>query len=130
MLGPHLQGLFVKLKLLSGTSSYTLQSQSCIFHSKADNWNDLGTVLKKLRNISRENGLEGKMPDTKLLKTLGYGSLLQSIRKNHGGVVEVATKMGTHKNHKIVALHKKNIARTKRRKKRQEQLNQHKFYFN
>ncbi|KAG2780964.1 hypothetical protein PC129_g2364 [Phytophthora cactorum] len=94
----------------------------------SEDWNDLGTVLKELRNISRENGLEGKMPDTKLLKDLGYGSLVLAIRKKHGGVVEVAANMGTRKDDQVVDVHKKVSARAKRRHKRQERLNKHDFY--
>ncbi|ETO74437.1 hypothetical protein F444_09784 [Phytophthora nicotianae P1976] len=94
----------------------------------AEDWSNLSAVLKELRNISRENGLEGDMPDTKLLKELGYGSLVMAIRKKHGGVVEVAAKMGTRKDEQVVDVHKKVSARAKRRQKRQELLNKHDFY--
>ncbi|ETI45779.1 hypothetical protein F441_09653 [Phytophthora nicotianae CJ01A1] len=94
----------------------------------AEDWSNLSAVLKELRNISRENGLEGDMPDTKLLKELGYGSLVMAIRKKHGGVVEVAAKMGTRKDEQVVDVHKKVSARAKRRQKRQERLNKHDFY--
>ncbi|EEY61920.1 uncharacterized protein PITG_13893 [Phytophthora infestans T30-4] len=91
----------------------------------SEDWSNLGT---ELRNISRENGLDGDMPDTKLLKDLGYGSLVMAIRKKHGGVVEVAAKMGTPKVEQVVDVHKKVSARAKRRQKRQERLNKHDFY--
>ncbi|KAK1946004.1 hypothetical protein P3T76_003052 [Phytophthora citrophthora] len=68
------------------------------------------------------------MPDTKLLKELGYSALVMAIRKKHGGVVEVATKMGTHKENQVVDVHKKLSSRAKRRQKRQERLNKHDFY--
>lgn len=93
-----------------------------------ENWSDLGSVLKELRNISREHQLEGKMPDTKLLKDLGYQSLVLAIRKRHGGVVKVASKLGTHKDREVVAVHKRVSARAKRRQKRHERLNMHDFY--
>ncbi|KAF1785317.1 hypothetical protein GQ600_401 [Phytophthora cactorum] len=86
----------------------------------SEDWNNLGTVLKQeLRNISRENGLEGKMPDTKLLKDLGYGNM---------GVVEVAANMGTRKDDQVVDVHKKVSARAKRRHNDEERLNKHDFY--
>lgn len=85
-------------------------------------------VLQELRNISRENELEGDMPDTKLLKDLGYGSLVMAIRKKHGGMVAVAAKMGTRKDDHVFDVHKKTSARAKRRQKRQERINMHDFY--
>ncbi|RMX65319.1 hypothetical protein KXD40_003272 [Peronospora effusa] len=84
--------------------------------------------MQELRNISRENGLKGEIPDTKLLKELGYGALVMAIRKKHGGIVNVATKMGTRKDHQVVDVHKKVSARLKRRQKRKERLNKHDFY--
>jgi hypothetical protein len=68
------------------------------------------------------------MPDTKLLKGLGYASLVMAIRKKHGGVVEVAAKMGSPKDDQVVDVHKKVAARAKRRDKRQERLKKHDFY--
>ncbi|KAL8004020.1 hypothetical protein Plhal703r1_c11g0058451 [Plasmopara halstedii] len=94
----------------------------------SENWGNLGTVLKELRNVSREHRLEGKMPDTKLLKELGYSSLILAIRKKHGGMVKIASKMGTHKEKEIVEVHKKVSARAKRRHKRLERLKMHDFY--
>ncbi|KAL3666985.1 hypothetical protein V7S43_007930 [Phytophthora oleae] len=98
--------------------------------TKSDNedWSNLNVVLKELRNISRENGLEGEIPDTKLLKELGYGTLVMAIRKKHGGIVEVAAKMGTRKENQVVDVHKKVSSRAKRRQNRQERLNKHDFY--
>lgn len=89
---------------------------------------DLIWFVQELRNISRENGLGGKMPDTKLLKDLGYGALVMAVRKKHGGVVAVAAKMGTGKDNQIIDVHKKVSARVKRRQKRQERLDKHDFY--
>ncbi|KAF4324419.1 hypothetical protein BBO99_00001653 [Phytophthora kernoviae] len=88
----------------------------------------LNLRLQELRNISREQGMGGDMPDTKLLKELGYEDLVRAIRKKHGGVVAVAQKMGTCKDEQIVEMHKKVSARAKRRQKRQIKLNQHEFY--
>ncbi|RLN02491.1 hypothetical protein BBJ28_00009245 [Nothophytophthora sp. Chile5] len=68
------------------------------------------------------------MPDTKLLKELGYGSLVLAIRKKHGGVVNVADKMGTPKDQEAVEMHKRLSARAKRRQKRQTKLGLHDFY--
>uniref|UniRef100_M4B239 Uncharacterized protein n=1 Tax=Hyaloperonospora arabidopsidis (strain Emoy2) TaxID=559515 RepID=M4B239_HYAAE len=68
------------------------------------------------------------MVDTKLLKELGYGALVMAIRKKHGGIVEVATKMGAHKNHQLIDVHKKLGARLKRRQQRNERLGRHNFY--
>lgn len=68
------------------------------------------------------------MPDSKLLKELGYGALVMAIRKKHGGIVEVAAKMGTRKEHQVIDVHKKVSSRAKRRQKRQERLNKHDFY--
>ncbi|KAG7401344.1 hypothetical protein PHYBOEH_001760 [Phytophthora boehmeriae] len=103
---------------------------ACNFSGKADpeDWSDFNNVVKELRNISREQGMGGDMPDTKLLKELGYEDLVRAIRKKHGGVVAVAQKMGTRKDEQIVEMHKKVSARAKRRQKRQVKLNQHDFY--
>ncbi|KAF4037520.1 hypothetical protein GN244_ATG10254 [Phytophthora infestans] len=124
----QLRTLSVGPKTNAGSIINVLAARRASGKSDSEDWSNLGTVLKELRNISRENGLDGDMPDTKLLKDLGYGSLVMAIRKKHGGVVEVAAKMGTPKVEQVVDVHKKVSARAKRRQKRQERLNKHDFY--
>ncbi|CAH0481810.1 unnamed protein product [Peronospora belbahrii] len=128
MLARCLQTLSGTLKLGVGSNSNLLAIRNVSGKSVHEDWRDFNNVVKELRNISRENGLEGEMPDTKLLKELGYGALVMAIRKKHGGVVEVATKMGARKDHQVVEVHKKISARCTRRKKRKERLDMHDFY--
>ncbi|KAL4173901.1 hypothetical protein KRP22_005847 [Phytophthora ramorum] len=116
------------LKLSAGAISILPVARNVSSKSGNEDWSDVNNVIKELRNISREQGLEGKMPDTKLLKELGYGALVMAIRKKHGGVVGVAAKLGTYKDHQVFDVHKKVSARAKRREKRQERLNKHDFY--
>ncbi|KAG7376873.1 hypothetical protein PHYPSEUDO_012638 [Phytophthora pseudosyringae] len=124
----QLRTLPAGLKLNAGPRLSPQIARGVSGKGNSEDWSDFNSVLKELRNISRENGLGGEMPDTKLLKQLGYGSLVLAIRKKHGGVVEVAAKLGTHKGHQTVDVHKKVSARANRRQKRQERLNRHDFY--
>lgn len=85
-------------------------------------------MLQELRNISREHGLEGAMPETKLLKDLGYRSLVHAIRKKHGGVASVAGKLGLAVDQQAADDGKRVQARGKRRDKRNVRLAQHDFF--
>eukprot|EP00644_Phytophthora_capsici_P002859 jgi/Phyca11/124823/e_gw1.55.316.1 len=121
----QLRGLVTGPKLNAGPILTSIYARTLSSHSNNEDWSNLNI---ELRNISRENGLEGEMPDSKLLKELGYGALVMAIRKKHGGIVEVAAKMGTRKEHQVLDVHKKVSSRAKRRQKRQERLNKHDFY--
>jgi hypothetical protein len=83
---------------------------------------------QELRNISREQGLAGAMPETKLLKELGYRSLVHAIRKKHGGVTVVAQKIGFAVAANALEEGKRVQARAKRREKRNTRIAQHDFY--
>ncbi|KAG6609131.1 uncharacterized protein IUM83_13406 [Phytophthora cinnamomi] len=128
MLARRLQQLRNGSKLNAGAIPNLPSARSLSSDSSTEDWSDFNSVIKELRNISRENGLEGAMPDTKLLKDLGYGALVMAIRKKHGGMVAVAAKMGTRKDDHVFDVHKKTSARAKRRQQRHERLNKHDFY--
>lgn len=68
------------------------------------------------------------MPETKLLKELGYPKLVHAIRKKHGGVVEVASKLGLSVNSDAIDTHKRVRARAKRREKRSTRMALHDFH--
>ncbi|KAE9340052.1 hypothetical protein PR003_g10705 [Phytophthora rubi] len=128
MLARRLQQLRSGSKLNVWAISSVPIARNIAGNSGTEDWSDFNNVVKELRNISRENELDGGMPDTKLLKETGYGALVMAIRKKHGGMVAVAAKMGTRKDNNVFDVHKKTSARAKRRQKRQERLNKHDFY--
>jgi hypothetical protein len=84
--------------------------------------------MQELRRIAREEGIEGALPDTKLLKELGHKDLVLAIRKKHGGFVSVASKIGFSVDKEHVEIQKKITSRANRRKKRGMRISKHEFY--
>ncbi|GLE11226.1 hypothetical protein PINS_up023565 [Pythium insidiosum] len=70
------------------------------------------------------------LPDTLLLKDLGYKDLVMAIRKKHGGFGAVATKMGHSPPmpHGSAGSNASLMRRANRRRKRQIRVEQHDFY--
>ncbi|GLE00486.1 hypothetical protein PINS_up009243 [Pythium insidiosum] len=85
-------------------------------------------LYQELRRICNDYHIRNDLPDTLLLKDLGYKDLVMAIRKKHGGFGAVATKMGIRPDAHEAQVQRKLNARANRRRKRQIRVEQHDFY--
>ncbi|TYZ65615.1 hypothetical protein PybrP1_012553 [[Pythium] brassicae (nom. inval.)] len=98
-------------------------------------WSDFNAVAKALREIAKQQQESGqlaegerRLPSTKMLKELGQLELVRAIRKNHGGFVKVAERLGAETSPEAFEIHKQKTSRENRRRKRLQRIAKHDFF--